>query len=156
MTSRAARAAGRRAVAKKRRKQLAPSPSANQSYWLVLDRYGREIKYPLSSPELLIGLLEAHGRGLPDYLFDALVDNLQNQVSVYSKHQERWALMLHAFDEVRIDWNEAPERVSRELRKRRRPPASPGTVLRSYNKVEVEQRRLGRGRPRTYRKQAAR
>jgi hypothetical protein len=139
-------------VAKEHRKQSIPSSPAGQLYWPVRDRYGRVINYPLSSPELLIGLLEAFGRELPDYLFHALIENLQAQVPAYSIHQERWALMLNALDEKGICWDEAPEWVSRELRKRRRPPASPGTVLRSYNKVEAEQRRLGRGRPRTYRK----
>jgi hypothetical protein len=119
----------------------------------VIDRYGHEIEYSLASPELLIGLLISHGQSLPECLFTALIENLQKQLPDDNKHHlERWALMLHALDELKLSWDEAPTWVSEELNKRQRPPASPGTVMRSYNKVEAKQRKLGGGRPRTYRR----
>jgi len=119
----------------------------------VIDRYGRKIEYSLASPELLIGLLITHGQNLPDHLFTALIENLQKQLPDDNKHHvERWALMLHAVDELKKSWDEAPTWVSEELERRQRPLASPGAVMRSYNKIEAEQRKLGRGRPRTYRR----
>ncbi len=137
-------------------RQSAPTDSTTISErytYPVLDRYGRNIEYSLASPELLIGLLITHGQNLPDYLLTALIENLQRQLPDDGKHHiERWSLMLHAVDEMGMSWDEAPVWVSKELKRRGQPPASSGTVMRSYNKIEAERRKLGRGRPRTYRK----
>jgi hypothetical protein len=117
---------------------------------------GQRIGVPLTSPTLLLRLLlEYWDRPLPGHLYAALSLYLTRQIRedrFHELHVERWALMHYALDTLHKRWekDEALRWCSQQLKRRGR-PASPATVLSSYNKIEKEQRGLGRGRPRTYR-----
>jgi hypothetical protein len=115
------------------------------------------VKYgvPISSPTFLWALVMV--QPIDDCLKDTLMDTLLPLIKkdpyqrLSRRHLERWAFMRHALDRLEKSWDAAPSWCADQLTKKGK-SVSPATVLRSYNKVEAWQRRLGCGRPRTYRR----
>jgi hypothetical protein len=112
------------------------------------------VAVPVDSSTLLMALVMVEP--MRNEVRDALVDNLLQQVprddfQKLTRHLDRWALMRRALDVLHLSWDDAPEWCARQLSKKGQ-RVSTATVLRSYNKVEADQRRFGRGRPRTHRR----